>query len=110
MVVGMAGLVFGIIQLLLLMRLVLPFVHVPAGLHTYVPGLVTVTDWLITPFSFVVNSFDLGQASHELSQFGGVLPLAFANKLDAGVIVAMIGWGIVAGLAVLILRLLFRAF
>jgi hypothetical protein len=108
MVVGMAGLAFGIIQLLLVMRLALPFVHVPAALHSYVPGLVTVTDWLITPFNFVINSFDLGQASHELSQFGGVLPVAFANKLDAGVIVAMIGWGIIAGVVILILRTLFR--
>jgi hypothetical protein len=108
-VLRLAGLVFGVIQLLLVLRLALPFVHVPGGLQGYVPGLITVTDWLITPFNFVVRSFDLGPVSHDLSRLGGALPTGLANQIDAGLIVAIVGWAIVAGIVSIVLRLVFRA-
>lgn len=107
MLARLAAFVFGIIEILLLIRLALPFVDVPKSLQDWVPGLITVTDWLVSPFQVLVKPFDLGPVSHDLSSFGGGLG-TYINQLDSGVVVAMIGWGVIAAVVTLILSLLSR--
>jgi hypothetical protein len=101
------ALVFALIQVVLGLRLILPFVTVPKALHQYVPTLISVSDALMAPFKGITAPYDLGK-------FAGVpggLDTGFGkyvNNVDPGVIVAMVGWGIIAGLALFILRMVIR--
>jgi hypothetical protein len=108
MITRLVGLVFAVISLLLLLRLALPYVKVPSALQGWVPGLITVTNWLIAPFKPLVTSFDMSQIEHDLGQFGGSVAPSFANKVDPALIVAIIGWGIVAGVVMFIASLVLR--
>lgn len=101
------GLSLALIQASLTLRLLVPFVKIPKALHDYVPGLVSVTDVLIAPFRMFVKPYDLG-GSLTLPG-GGDLGLGqYMDKVDPAVIVAMVGWGIVGGLALFILRNVIR--
>ena len=94
--------VFAIIQVLLLVRLALPFVHWPSTLDDWVPRLINVTDVLAAPFQPIVKTLDIRSAA------GGVLS-TYVNQLDAGVLVAMIGWGVITVVVLMVLNLLSRA-
>lgn len=108
MLARVAAVVFAIIQTLLLVRLALPYVHWPATLDPWIPRLIDVTDLLVAPFQPLVRTFDLKSAARDLPALGGVLT-GYVDKLDAGVLVAMIGWGAIAFVVVLVVSLISRA-
>ena len=108
MITRLVGLVFAVISLLLLLRLALPYVTVPSALQSWVPGLITVTNWLIAPFKPLVTSFDMSQIERDLGQFGGGVAPSLANRIDPALIVAIIGWGIVAGIVMLVVSVVLR--
>jgi hypothetical protein len=107
MLTKIAAFAFGILELLLLLRLGLPYFNVPATLRDWVPPLIKVTDTLMAPFGSLSSSFDLQGASQNLGAFGGSFG-GYANQLDSGVLVAMVGWGIVGGVVILVLSLVSR--
>lgn len=105
MLVRSAALVFGLIQALLLLRLVLPFVQIPKAVQQYMPLLISVTDVLVAPFQVFVKSFQLNQVAATLP--GGGFR-AFAGRMDPGVMAAMVGWAAIAIVVSLILTLVVR--
>lgn len=97
------GLVFALIEAALALRLMLPFVRVPKNLEHFVPIIVSASDWLMAPFKLVMQPYELGK----LTRLPGEVDLGFSNyvdKIDPAVLVAMVGWGIVGGIAVFVLR------
>jgi hypothetical protein len=110
MLARLAAFVFSIIQVLFLLRLALPFVHVPATLKDWTPPLIDVTDLLAAPFQAITNSstFDLKSAVSNLPAFGGIFT-SYTDRLDIAIVVAMIGWGLIAVVVTLILTLVSRA-
>jgi hypothetical protein len=108
MLVRIAAFAFAMIQLVLLLRLALPFVRIPDTLRSWVPALIDVTDLLVSPFQAFAKTFDLKSAIPNLPAFGGAFS-GYADRLDGAVLVAMIGWGIVAFVVTLILSLVSRA-
>jgi hypothetical protein len=94
--------IFAIIQVLLLLRLALPFLHWPAAVDEWIPKLINATDVLAAPFQPIVRTVDITSAA------GGVLS-KYTNQLDAGVLVAMVGWGLIAIVILMVLSLLNRA-
>ena len=102
MLAKLLAFVFAIIQVLLLLRLALPFVHWPSTLDEWIPKLINVTDVLAAPFQPLVKTLDIQSAA------GGVLS-TYVNQLDAGVLVAMLGWGVITVVVLKVLSLLSRA-
>ena len=109
LIVRLVSLGFAVIEALLLIRLILPFVDtVPKGLRPLVVDLVRITDQLIAPFKGVVEEpFDL---SRMVELPGGVMGIvqAYADRLDPTVVVAMIAWGLIGSVVVLALRFIVR--
>lgn len=94
---GLVIAVFGIIQGLLTLRMVLPlFGGVPEQLQPLMPGFLQVTDLLMAPFAFI-----------ELPGVGG-FPGFGAGQIDTAVLPALIGWSVVELVIVGGLRLLGR--
>jgi hypothetical protein len=91
--VRLAALGFGLIQALLLLRLVLPLVGVPKAVQQHVPLLISVTDVLVSPFQIFIKSFPLTQVRTTLP--GGGFG-AYSGRVDPGIIAAMVGWAAVA--------------
>ena len=94
-----------LIEAVLALRLLFPFMRVPKSLDQYVPVLVTLSDWLMTPFKLFLQPFSL----HELSKLPGGSELGYKeylNKLDTTVLVAMVGWAIIGSVVLLVLRVL----
>jgi hypothetical protein len=104
----LAGLVFAAIEISLALRLLLPFVEVPAALSIYVPSLIDVTDALIAPFDRFVEPFDLGEAFGELGTLAAEGLAGYADSLDPAVLVAMVGWAIVSTFVLFVMRLVIR--
>ena len=107
MMIRLLALGFALVQAVLGLRLILPFVRVPKGLHDYVPTLITISDWLVAPFKLLISPYDLGQ----LTRLPGGGDLGFPkylNQVDPAVVVAMVGWAIVSGLAIFALRVVTR--
>lgn len=102
MLTKVAGFAFAVIEVLLLLRLVLPYVHWPSTVDAWIPKLVDVTNALAAPFQPVIKTLDLQASS------GGVLT-QYTNKLDPGVLVAMIGWSLIALAVLAVLSQLSRA-
>ena len=99
--------IFALVQVVLGLRLILPFVQVPKALHQYVPTLISWSDALMAPFKGIITPYDLGT----LGGLPGGLDAGFGqyvNNVDPAVVVAMVGWGIVAGLTLFILRMVIR--
>lgn len=109
LLVRLVSLVFALIEAMLLIRLILPFVDsVPKGLRPLVVDLVRITDQLIAPFKGIVNEpFDLTRLTDLPGGVVGVVQ-AYADRLDPTVVVAMIAWGIIGSVVVLVLRFLVR--
>jgi hypothetical protein len=109
LIVRVASLAFAVIEAMLLIRLILPFVDtVPKGIRPLVVDLVRITDQLIAPFQGIVEEpFDLSRLT-ELP--GGVVGIvqAYADRLDPTVVVAMIAWALIGAVVVLVLRFVFR--
>jgi hypothetical protein len=96
---------FGIVQLLLGIRLVLPFFDPPQFLIEWVPALVNITDVLIAPFVGFTDMLGSGLSGLP----GGPLGAGISGQLDPTVIVALIGWSIVELIVVTVLRVFTRA-
>lgn len=94
--------IFAIVEVLLLLRLALPFLHWPAALDEWIPRLINATNVLAAPFQPIFKTLDVKSAA------GGVLS-TYTNQLDAGVLVAMVGWGVIAIVVLMVLSLLSRA-
>lgn len=101
------SLVLAFIEAVLTLRLLLPFMRIPKSLEGYLPMLVTVSDWLMAPFQLFFRSFSLDQ----LSKLPGGAEVGYANyldKVDSTVLVAMVGWAIIGGLVLFVLRMVTR--
>jgi hypothetical protein len=94
-----------VIEILLGIRLIIPFTGVPRVLVGWVPLLLQVTDFLMAPFKPLFTPFALD------SLRGGSPTLAadVANQIDPAVVVAMVGWAVVAAFLAIVLGLLGRA-
>jgi hypothetical protein len=106
LVVRVVGVVFALIEGALVLRLLLPFVRVPKALREYVPGLIDVSDLLAAPFRLIVEPFDLGSGA-----IPGASELGFGryvDKVDPAILVAIVGWGVIAGVLMIVLRLVAR--
>jgi hypothetical protein len=107
MLARLAAFGFAIIQALLLLRLALPFLRIPSTLNDWVPALIQVTDLLVAPFQPIAKTFDLKTAAQTLPAFGGAFS-GYVDRIDGAVVVAMIGWGLIAFVVTLILTLVAR--
>jgi hypothetical protein len=108
LLIRLLGIGFALIQVALLLRLLLPFVDpVPRALRPLVRPLVEITDALIAPFSSFAQPFDLASIV-ELP--GGVEAILqdYVDRIDPAVVVAMVAWGIIGFVVMLVLRILFR--
>jgi hypothetical protein len=105
-ILRVAVIAFSIVQTLLGLRLVIPFINVPDGFQEYVPTLFSVTDPLIAPFTGFVDF--LGIEFADLGPAGAVGGGVF-DRLDVSVIVALIGWSLVELVIVMVLRVVARA-
>lgn len=87
-------LAFGIIQLLLTLRLILPLFggSVPEAAEPFMPAFIDITDLLIVPFSWLKLPGD------GFTGFGG-------GQFDASVLPALIGWSVVQLVVITALRL-----
>ena len=107
LLVRIVSLALALIEAVLALRLLLPFMRVPKSLHGYVPMLVTVSDWLMAPFKLFLQPFSL----NELSKLPGGSELGYKDyldKLDTTVLVAMIGWAIIGSMLLFVLRMMAR--
>lgn len=104
----LVGLVFALIQVTLALRLLLPFVEVPAAFEAYVPQLVSVSDGLIAPFRAIIEPYDLEGILAEIGPLTEAALGPWADSLDPAVIVAMVGWGIVSTFVLFVMRLVIR--
>jgi hypothetical protein len=107
-VVRVVAIAFAIIQAALLIRLVLPFVAtVPKGLRPLVEKLVEFTDTLIAPFRGAAHPFELGRLTDLPSGVTTILR-EYTQRLDPAVLIAMIAWGLIGAIVLLVLRLALR--
>jgi hypothetical protein len=109
LIVRLVSLVFALIEAMLLVRLILPFVDtVPKGVRPLVVDLVRITDQLIAPFKGIVDEpFDLGRLTDLPGGVVGIVQ-AYADRIDPTVVVAMIAWALIGTGVVFALRFLFR--
>ena len=92
---GLVVAIFGLIQLLLGVRLVLPFLgNVPEQVEPLMPLFFQVTDLLIAPFAWLPIP-----GADRFPGFG-------AGQLDTSVLPALIGWSLVELVVVTVLRML----
>ena len=86
--------IFGLIQTLLGVRMILPILPVPEQFQGFVPALIEITDLLMLPF----RGFQAPDAGG-FPGFGG-------GQLDLTVLPALIGWSIIELVVVGVLTLL----
>lgn len=85
---------FGIVQLLLGIRLILPLIGtVPEPAEPFMPAFIEITDLLIAPFSWIQLP------GTGFTGFGG-------GQFDGSVLPALIGWSVVELVVLGVLRLL----
>ena len=107
-IIRLAGILFAFIEITLALRLLLPFVDVPVALEGFVSPLLVVTDWWLAPFIAFIDRLDVmgGDVNIQTAVVDGkvVVPTEF----EPAVVVAMIGWAIIAAFILFVLRLIFR--
>ena len=108
MLVRIGAAVFAVIQGLLLLRLALPFVDLPKALVPFAPPLVTITDLLIAPFEGISKPFNLHNIADTLPGGGSALGVNI-DKVDPAILVAMVGWGVIAAVISLVLTVMSRS-
>ena len=106
--IRVSGILFAVVQITLALRLLLPFVAVPASLAEFVPPLMVVTDWWLAPWVAVIDALDVLGVSSGLDPAVGEDEIVEPQEFEPAVVVAMIGWAIVAAFVVFVLRLIFR--
>ncbi len=95
-----------LIEAILALRLLFPFMRVPPSLEGYVPTLVAISDRLVAPFQVFFEPFTLDQLDRLP---GGELGYAaYLDRVDTTVLVAMVGWAIIGSLVLFILRSVIR--
>jgi hypothetical protein len=106
-VIRLAGLFFAFVQITLFLRLLLPFVEVPEALAEYVPTLMEITNIWLAPVAAVVEQFELSGLAESVA---GIAEgqVAGPEDFEPLVLVAMVGWAVVAAFALFVLRLIFR--
>lgn len=104
----LAGLTFALIEIVLAMRLLLPFVEVPRQFREHVPALVALSDRLVQPFQAFIEPYDLKGALEELGSFSTEALGRYADSLDPAIIVAMVGWAVVSVFVLFVMRLVIR--
>jgi hypothetical protein len=94
------------IEAILMLRLILPFVRVPAGLGDLAPLIVRVSDWLVAPFRAFVEPYHLDSflSGAGIAGFG-----EYADRIDPAVVVAMVVYGFIGTLTLFMLRVVGRA-
>ncbi len=106
--IRVVGFGLALIEAILALRLLFPFMRIPKSLDDYVPVLVTISDWLMAPFQLFLHPFSLAQLS-KLPGGAEVGYKEYLDKLDTTVLVAMVGWAIVGSLVLFVLRVTVRA-
>jgi hypothetical protein len=96
-----------LIEAVLAIRLLFPFMRIPRSIDSYVPILVTVSDWLMAPFKLFLQPFSLNGLA-KLPGGSEVGYKDYLDRLDTTVLVAMIGWAIIGSVVLLILRVTVR--
>ena len=106
-VIRLAGLCFAFVQITLFLRLLLPFVEVPEALAEYVPTLMEITNIWLAPVVAVVERFELSGLAESAAGIAAG-QVAGPEDFEPLVVVAMVGWAVVAAFALFVLRLIFR--
>jgi hypothetical protein len=107
MLTGLIGLVFAAIEVLLLVRLALPFIQLPAAINEWIPKLLWVTDQLLAPFSGFFQPFNLAGAIQLTATTSATYGL-YQNRWDVALLMAMAVYGAIAFLIWLVLSMLGR--
>ena len=95
-----------LIEAVLALRLLLPFMRIPSALEGVVPVLVSISDVLIAPFQVFVTPFTLDQLS---GLPGGDMGYGrYLDQVDTTVLVAMIGWAIAGSILLFLMGALGR--
>jgi hypothetical protein len=95
-----------LIEAVLALRLLLPFMRIPSALESVVPVLVSISDLLIAPFQVFVTPFTLDQLS---GLPGGDMGYGrYLDQVDTTVLVAMIGWAIAGSILLFLMGALGR--
>lgn len=106
MLVRLVEVAIVLIEALLTLRLLLPFMRIPSALEGAVPVLVSVTDLLVAPFQLFVTPFTLDQLS---ALPGGDLGYArYLDRIDTTVLVAMVGWAVIGSVLLFLMGALRR--
>ena len=93
MVIRLLEIAIVLIEAVLALRLLLPFMRIPKALEGVVPVLVSITDVLIAPFQVFFTPFTLDQLS---GLPGGEFGYArYLDQIDTTVLVAMSGWAVI---------------
>jgi hypothetical protein len=106
--IRLAGLFFAFVQITLALRLLLPFVSVPTALTEFVPPLLVMTDWWLAPFNLLLERLDILGVNVTLPTAVVDGEIVVPTEFEPAVIVAMIGWAIIAAFVLFVLRLIFR--
>jgi hypothetical protein len=106
--IRIAGIFFAFVQITLALRLLLPFVAVPAALEDFVPTLLVVTDLWLAPWVAIIDALDVMGTGANLDTATQDGEVVVPTEFEPAVVVAMIGWALIAAFALFILRLLFR--
>ena len=107
LLIRLVGLLLALIEAVLALRLLFPFMRIPKSMDQYVPTLVSISDWLMVPFQYFLRPFTLD----ELSKLPGGNELGYTkylDQIDANVLVAMVGWAIIGAFTLFLLRLVIR--
>ena len=95
-----------LIEAVLALRLLLPFMRIPSALEGVVPVLVSISDLLIAPFQVFFTPFTLDQLS---GLPGGDMGYGrYLDQVDTTVLVAMIGWAIAGSILLFLMGALGR--
>ncbi|MFN8519354.1 MAG: hypothetical protein U0667_08185 [Chloroflexota bacterium] len=106
MLIRLVEIAIVVIEALLTLRLLLPFMRIPSALEGVVPLLASVTDLLIAPFQVFVTPFTLDQLS---ALPGGDMGYArYLDRIDTTVLVAMIGWAVIGSVLLFLMGALGR--
>ena len=107
-ILRLSGLLFAFIEITLALRLLIPLVDVPTALEGFVPPILVVTDWWLAPFIALIERLEIlgGDVTIQTAVVDGkvIVPTEF----EPIVVVAMIGWAIIAAFILFVLRLIFR--
>ena len=106
--IRLAGIFFAVVQITLALRLLLPFVEVPTALADFVPTLLVVTDVWLAPWVAIIDALDVMDTGASLDTATEDGEVVVPTEFEPAVVVAMIGWALIAAFALFILRVLFR--